>query len=49
MFVALFNTFRKQNSEMVIFFLRCYRKDFEKRQFLEDGVWTVVYPDAEDK
>ena len=48
MFATLINTFRKQNNEMVIFFL-CYRKDFEKRQFLEDGVWTVVYPDAKDK
>ena len=42
MFVALFKTFRMQNGDLLIFFLRSFRKvRFRKMQFLKDGVQTV--------
>ena len=42
-FVAPFKTFGMQNDDMLIFFLRSFRKvRFLKMQFLEDGVQTVV-------
>ena len=41
-FVALFKTFGMQNGDMLIFFLRSFRKArFRKMQFLKDGVQTV--------
>ena len=42
-FVALFKTFGMQNGDMLIFFLRSFRKlRLRKMQFLKDGVQTVV-------
>ena len=43
-FVALFKTFGTKNGDMLIFFLRSFRKvRFRKMQFLKDGVQTVGY------
>ena len=43
LFVALFKTFGMQNGDLLIFFLRSFRKvRFQKMQFLRDGVQTVV-------
>ena len=42
-FVALFKTFGMQNGDMLIFFLRSFKKvRFRKMQFLKDGVQIVV-------
>ena len=41
-FVALFKTFGMQNGDILIFFVRSFRKvRFRKMQFLKDGVQTV--------
>ena len=41
-FEALFKTFGMQNGDMLIFFLKSFRKvRFRKMQFLKDGVQTV--------
>ena len=43
LFVARFKTHGLQKDGMVIFFLLCFRKvRFRKKQFLKDGVQTVV-------
>ena len=40
--MALFKTFGMQNGDMLIFFLRSFRKvRFRKMQFLKDGVQIV--------
>ena len=45
--MALFKTFGMQNGDILIFFLRSFRKvRFGKMQFLKDGVQTVVSPRA---
>ena len=42
MFLARFKTFVMHNGDMVLFFLRSFRKvRFGKMQFLEDGEYTV--------
>ena len=47
-FVALFKTFGMQNGDMLIFFLRSFRKvRFRKMQFLKDGVQTVIQDNEE--
>ena len=42
--MALFKTFGMQDDDMLIFFLRSFRKvKFWKMRFLEDGVQTVDF------